>query len=141
MTTTDVARVASPTQVRDRLATDGGFTFDPHTATLIHLGDRDGWAIARAGSERIIGPTLDDSAEFLAAFLGAWDEAATTGGLVGGWYSDQRRTYMVEVTDVHECDRATALVLGMQADQETVVNLRTGETAAVPTFDDEQAYA
>jgi hypothetical protein len=141
MTTTEVARVASPTDVRDRLATDGGFTFDPHTASLVFIGDRDGWAIARAGSERIIGPTLDDSAEFLGAFLGAWDEAATTGGLVGGWYSTDRGVYMCEVTDVHQCDRATALVLGMRADQETVMNLRTGETAAVPQYDEDEAYA
>lgn len=138
MTTTNVAQVATPEDVRSRLATDGGFTFDPTTGTLVHTGDRTGWAISRAGTERLIGPTLDDSAAFLAAFLDAWEEARTTGGLVGGWYSDQRRTYMCEVTDVYDVDRATAVVLGMRADQETVCDLATGEVAAVPQYGDDE---
>jgi hypothetical protein len=131
--TTGVITAAVVAELLHDLTTHGGFTFDPSTGEAVRVGDRDGWAIARAGTERIIGDQ-PDAALFGEAFARTYAEAVTTGGLVGGWHSDQRRAYMVEITDVHDVDRATALVLGMRADQETVFSLTTGETAPVPTF-------
>lgn len=119
-----------------RFATDQGFTFDPDTGSMVFVGDRDGWAVARPGSERLIGATLDDRQAFVNAFIGAYMEARESGALVGGWYSRERNVYMCEVTDMHTVDRATAVVLGLAADQETVMNMRTGEVAAVPHFRD-----
>lgn len=131
--TTSAMTAATVDDLAVMLATDGGFTFDPSTGQAVNVGDRVGWAVARAGSERVIGPDVDVDA-FAAAFAAAESEARATGGLVGGWYSRERRTYMCEVTDVHDVDRATALVIGMTADQETVYDLATGEVAPVPQW-------
>ncbi len=124
---TDVAETLA-----DRLRRDGGFTFDPATGETIDVGDRTGWAVARAGTEITVDP--DEPQWFARALTAAAADAATSGGLVGGWYSTERRSYMVEVSDVHEVDRTTALAIGMRADQETVFDLATGETAAVPQW-------
>lgn len=134
---TGVLAVATTADILAALVDDGGFTFDPATRTMISIGDRDGWAIARAGTERIIG--RDVVADVFAAEFDRVDrDARESGALVGGWYSDQRRVYMLEITDVHTVDRDTALVLGMRADQETVLNLGTGELAAVPQWGDDE---
>lgn len=113
------------------LVTDGGFTYDPAAGALVEVGDRDGWAIALNGTERlIVDPT--DTREFDTAFTSAEQEARERDCLVGGWYSDQRHAYIVEVTSIADVDRQTALTLGAVEDQETIINMRTGEFVTVP---------
>lgn len=119
-------------ELAEALIRDNGFSFDPAAGELVAVGDRTGWAVARAGSERLVDPRdLDGFADAVAIVTA---EAERSGALVGGWHSRERNAYMVEVTDVHHVDRATALVIGMTADQETVMNLRTGEVAVVPQW-------
>lgn len=118
----------------DALRTDGGFTFDPSSGRLVNVGERIGWAIARPGTERIIGVTLDPAAFAgeLAVLLDAYAAELADGALIGGWHSPQRDVYMVELTDVYVVGEGQAVLLGALRGQESVFNLGTGAVVAVP---------
>jgi hypothetical protein len=121
-------------ELLERLRTDGGFTFDPSTGRLVNVGDRIGWAIARPGTERIIGVTLDPAAfeSELSVLLADYGEEIAGGALVGGWHSADRDVYMVELSDVYVVGEGQAVLLGALRGQESVFNLGTGRTVHVP---------
>lgn len=115
--------------VRDTLRAERGFTYDPAAGALVRIGDRDGWVVSRPGTERTLTPAeLDDDTAVDRAAASALREATETGGMLGGWYSPGRHLYMFEVSDIYPVDRDTAAVLGIAADQESVMDMRTGET-------------
>jgi hypothetical protein len=130
---TGVQTVIPTAALLDELTEQGGFTLDPVTGELLHTGDRDGWVISRAGTERQVDPAT--FAERLPEVMAEWSDAIADGALVGGWYSRERGVYVLDLSDVFDVDRVTALVIGAQRDQEAVFSLATGESVSVPTWD------
>ncbi len=122
-------------ELLDALTRHGGFTYDPHTGHMLNAGDREGWVISRAGTERHV--TRDDFESTLSRVLADWGEELAGGALLGGWYSPERDVFMVELSDVFDVDRVTALVIAAERDQEAAYNLATGDTVSVPTWDDQ----
>lgn len=121
--------------LQDAMITNGGFTYDPLARALVIVGRGTGYAIARPGTERIIGPgSLDREsfAELFADVVYAYGSQLDGGAYVGGWYSPERDVYMIEITDVFRVDRATALTLGTVRDQEAIFDLATGESIFCP---------
>jgi len=121
----------------DTLKSDGGFTYVPDTDVL---NPASGYAIAVPGTERIIGNNLITREAFAQAFASVvtdlWQYAKpneTFGDFsvetaVGGWYSEDRGVYMIELTEVwHGMTRAQAVAVGATRDQEAIYDLSTGE--------------
>lgn len=118
-----------PRNLLDALKADGGFTYDPKKGTLVKVGSVDGVAVARPGTERIVGKgdvSREDFANAVADVVDAHGEEFSKGAMLGGWYSEDRDAYMVEVTDVFP-DRASAVKAGRERNQEGVFDLKTGD--------------
>lgn len=118
------------TTLLDTLATDGGFTYDPATDAVLQVGQATGWAIAVPGTERVVGTTGITREAFAAAFadiVTGYGDQLADGAVVGGWYSEDRGQYIVELTEIHKVDKATAVALGIARGQEGIFDLATGE--------------
>jgi hypothetical protein len=112
------------------IETDGGFTFDPADDALVVIGEATGYAVARPGTERVVGTqgiTREAFAEAVADLLIEHAAAFCTGAVLGGWYSPERGVYLVELTDVLRVDRAEAVRVGTERHQEGILDLATGE--------------
>jgi len=111
------------------LKTDGGFTYDPKKGALVRVGTVNGIAVARPGTERLVGKgdvSREDFANAVADVIEAHGDEFGRGAMLGGWYSEDRDAYMVEVTDVFP-DRESAIKAGRERNQEGVFDLKTGE--------------
>lgn len=108
----------------------GGFTFDPRKGGLVEVGKVKGVAVAIPHTETIVGHGENvDRDEFIKGVTNVimqYGEAFANGAMLGGWYSEDRSVYMVEVTDLVP-DREEAIKLGKQRNQEGVFDLGTGE--------------
>lgn len=108
----------------------GGFTFDPRTGGLVKVGSVKGVAVAVPHTEQIVGRGANvDRAEFIsgvADVIQKHGEAMSKGAMLGGWFSEDRQVYMVELTELIP-DRKAAIALGKQRNQEGVFDLGTGE--------------
>lgn len=126
-----VAKRAKPPggKMLDALKNDGGFTYDPKKATLVKVGTVNGVAVARPGTERIVGRGdvgREAFASAVADVIEAHGDKLGKGAMLGGWYSPERDAYMVEITDVFP-DRASAVKAGRARNQEGVFDLKTGD--------------
>lgn len=113
----------------DALKKDGGFTYNAKAGKLVKVGSMDGVAVARPGTERIVGRgdvSREDFAHGVADVIAKHPEAFGDGAMLGGWYSEDRDAYMVEITDVFP-DRASAVKAGKKRNQEGVFDLKTGD--------------
>lgn len=115
----------------DSIQTNGGFTWNPNTDTLIEVGSVRGYAIAIPGTERLLTSGLNRE-EFANAFAQLMTDPQLSqyledGAVVGGWYSPERDLYMVELADIWDVDREHAIMIGEALNQEAVFNLCTGE--------------
>jgi len=113
------------TSLLDVITTDGGFTFDPGTGDLLRVGECTGFMIAIAGTEMRLGPA-ELTRDQLAARFAALVSGAPAGVYVGGWLSPERG-FMIELSELHVCDRASAIAMGMGRGQECILDLATGE--------------
>jgi len=108
----------------------GGFTFDPRSGGLINVGDVQGVAVAVPHTETIVGVGEQvDRAEFISGVADVVEKYGAElgkGAFLGGWYSEDRGAYMVELTEVIK-DRGEAIRLGTERNQEGVFDLGTGE--------------
>jgi hypothetical protein len=114
----------------DTIEIDGGFTFDTTTNTLVKIGDRTGYAIAIPGTERVVGTTGITREAFAAAFAEIvieFGDQLDAGAFVGGWFSEDRGQYIVELSEIHTVDRETAIELGTARHQEAILDVATGE--------------
>lgn len=112
---------------------NGGFTYDLRTDTLVTIGEATGYAIAVPGTERIIGAGSVSRETFADRFVDVVREFADiidNGAYVGGWYSDDRDAYMIEISEIHNVDRDTAVRVGEARNQEAILDLATGEFIA-----------
>jgi len=121
----------SPTRaLLDTLRTDGGFTYDPRKGLQVHVGDRVGYVIAVPGTERLLGPGSMDAESFDRAFsevTEAYGPQLAKDAYVGGWYSDERDSYMIELSKLYDVSRAAAVRLGHARGQEAIFDIGTGE--------------
>ena len=111
------------------LKKDGGFTYNPKAGRLVKVGSMDGVAVARPGTERIVGKgdvSREDFANAVADVIMKHPEDFGDGAMLGGWYSEDRDAYMVEVTDVFP-DRQSAIKAGRDRNQEGIFDLKTGD--------------
>jgi len=118
----------------DTLKTEGGFTYLPETNDFAPPA---GFAIAVPGTERIIGNNLVTREAFAVAFADVAEDLLkyakeyTRPGVVqraiGGWYSEDRGVYMVELAEIWHVDRELAIDFGKARDQEAIYDLSTGE--------------
>jgi hypothetical protein len=108
----------------------GGFTYDPRKGGLIKVGDVKGVAVAVPHTEQIVGRGANvDRKEFVqgvADVIQKHGDAMSKGAFLGGWFSEDRQAYMVELTELVP-DRAKAIALGKKRNQEGVFDLGTGE--------------
>jgi predicted ABC-type ATPase len=108
----------------------GGFTFDPAKGGLINVGDVQAVAVAVPGTERLVGQGQNvDRDEFVRGVsdvIMAHGEELGRGAVLGGWYSEDRDAYMVELTELVP-DREAAIKLGQERNQEGIFDLGTGE--------------
>ena len=111
------------------LRANGGFTFNPHTSRLVNIGDVTGYAIAIPGTEHVLGSGDISGAEFDRAFYSVVLAAVLSNdhAFVGGWYSSDRDAYMIELSEIHNVTRDDAIVLGVERNQEAILNIGTGE--------------
>lgn len=117
-----------------KIATDGGFTYDPAADALITVGSTTGYAIAIPGTEHVVGHAGISREAFAAAVADVLTEHAVEidhGAVLGGWYSAERDEYIVELTKIHKCSREHAIALGTATNQEAIFDLATGEE--IPT--------
>ena len=106
-----------------------GFTYDPTTDQLLTVGSRTGWAIAVPGTEHEVGDLGTSREAFAAAFadvITAYGDQIANGAVIGGWYSPAREVYLVELTEIHDVDDATAYALGVARGQEGIFCLTDG---------------
>lgn len=118
------------TSLIDTIKTDGGFTFDPHTDSLIKVGTVSGYAIAVPGTERLIGSgsiTRERFADAFVAVVREFSDMIDNGAVVGGWYSAERDAYMVEITEIWDVDLDEAVEIGTARNQEGIFDLANGE--------------
>jgi hypothetical protein len=114
------------------IARDGGFTFAP-LGGLIPVGSVTGWAIAVPGTERVVGHagiTRETFAAVFADLMIEFEREIAAGAVVGGWYSEARGVYMIELTEIHDLPREEAVEIAVDRDQEAIFNLATGEYVA-----------
>lgn len=112
------------------IETAGGFTYDLRTDALVIVGQTAGYAIAVPGTERIVGSGAISREAFAARFVEVVREFGAmidNGAFVGGWYSDDRNAYMIEITEIHNVDRDTAVQIGEARNQEGIFDLALGE--------------
>ena len=113
---------------------DGGFTFDATTGTLVTVGTRTGYAVAVPGTEHVVGDatiTREAFADAVADVATQYADRIARGAVIGGWYSEDRGVYVVELTDILTWDRRTAELIGRIRNQEAIFDLATGEV--IPT--------
>jgi len=123
------SRLPAGDKLLGALKADGGFTYNPEKGTLVQVGTVDGVAVARPGTERIVGKgdvSREDFANAVADVIESHGDEFSKGAMLGGWYSEDRDAYMVEVTDVFP-DRASAVKAGRERNQEGVFDLKTGD--------------
>jgi len=124
MTTTTVDLLAT-------IAANGGFTYNPTAGALVEVGSTTGYAIAVPGTEHIVGGADITREAFIAAVAELVTEHAdqfAAGAVLGGWYSEDRAVYMVELTMIFHVDRTFAIEIGRITNQEAIFDLATGET-------------
>lgn len=130
----DKSRKNAPSMISS-LKENGGFTYDPKKGGLLEVGKHKGFAIAVPGTEEIIGSSdisREDFAKGVAAVVTKHHAKIAKGAVIGGWYSEERKQYMVELTEIHPPDdRAGAIRKGKARNQEAIFDLSTGET--IPT--------
>lgn len=115
------------------IESNGGFTYDLRTDVLMIPGEATGYVIAIPGTERIVGSGAVSREAFAARFVDVVREFADmidNGAYVGGWYSDDRDAYMIEISEIHNVDRDTAVAIGEARNQEGIFDLATGEFIA-----------
>lgn len=115
------------------IETTGGFTYDARTDALVTVGEASGYAIAVPGTERIVGTGSLTREAFADRFVDVVREFADlidNGAYVGGWYSEDRDVYMIEITEIHNVDRDTAVAIGEARNQEGIFDLANGEFIA-----------
>jgi hypothetical protein len=108
---------------------EGGFTFNPRKGNLLQVGKIKGVAVAKPGTETVIGNGDISRADFIqkvANVIEKHGDAFANGSMLGGWYSPDRDIYMVEVTDLFP-DRESAIIAGKERNQEGVFDLGTGD--------------
>src|SRR5262249_23096745 len=114
-------------QLLDTIIADGGFTYDVHSGSLLRVGEASGYMIAIPGTEMLLGPADLNREEFATRFAALVSEAAVGEGVyVGGWLSPVRG-FMIELSELHHCDRDSAVKLGVARGQEAVLDLATGQ--------------
>ncbi len=108
----------------------GGFTYDPRTGGLVKVGTVKGVAVAVPHTEQIVGLGAQvNREEFIggvADVIQKHGEAMANGAFLGGWFSEERGAYMVELTELIP-DRAKAIALGKARNQEGVFDLSNGD--------------
>jgi hypothetical protein len=108
----------------------GGFTYDPRTGGLVKVGTVKGVAVAVPHTEQIVGMGAQvNREEFIggvADVIQKHGEAMANGAFLGGWFSEERGAYMVELTELIP-DRTKAIALGKARNQEGVFDLGTGD--------------
>lgn len=112
--------------VYDVILSEGGFTFDVATSGLVRVGEASGYVVALPGTEMLLGPADLSREEFAVRFADLVADARVRGVFVGGWLSPERG-FMIELSEVHQCSRAAAIRLGVQRNQEAILDLATGE--------------
>jgi hypothetical protein len=111
----------------DKITADGGFTYDPGTDSFVSVGEATGYVIAIPGTEMLLGSAGMTRDQFAARFAALVSDAVTGHGVyVGGWLSPDRG-YLIELSEVHNVDRATAIAIGVARNQEAIMDLATGE--------------
>lgn len=125
--------MAATTATRDliqAITDNGGFTYDPTTGTLVEIGSTDAYAIARPGTERVVGDAAVTREAFVVTVADILNEHAdeiAQGAVLGGWFSEDRGQYLVELTDLVRVPREIALTIGEARHQEGILHLGTGE--------------
>jgi len=125
----------------DSILTDGGFTFDPRRDELLRVGDTTGYMVAIPGTEVLLGPASLTRDEFATRFAALVSSAAVREATyVGGWLSPDRG-FMIELSELYRGDRASAVRLGAERNQEAILDLATGEFIATGGTGDGTAAA
>jgi hypothetical protein len=109
---------------------NGGFTYDPAAGELVVVGQADGFAIAVPGTEHVVGDatvTRESFAGAVADLLVGYAPEIAGGAVLGGWYSEERGVYLVELSEIHHVERAEAVRVGTERHQEGILDLATGE--------------
>jgi hypothetical protein len=109
---------------------NGGFTYDPAAGALVIVGEADGYAIAVPGTEHVVGDatvTRESFADAVADLLVSYADEIAAGAVLGGWFSEDRSVYLVELSEIHRVDRADAIRVGTERHQEGILDLATGE--------------
>jgi hypothetical protein len=110
---------------------NGGFTYDPKTGGLMVPGKDTGIAVAVPGTEQIVGTGTVSRHQFakgVQKVLQAHRAQIAQGAKLGGWYSEDRNAYMVELTDVLPGDnRDAAIAEGQKRNQEGIFDIGKGE--------------
>lgn len=111
---------------------NGGFTYSPKGNRLLEVGKDKGFAVAVPGTEQVVGRGKNVSrADFVKGVTDVimkHSGAINQGAVLGGWYSEDRDVYMVELTQVLPAgDRAGAIAEGAKRGQEGIFDLASGE--------------
>jgi hypothetical protein len=110
---------------------NGGFTYDPTKGRLLQVGKDKGFAVAVPGTEQLVGNgevSREDFAKGVAQVVKQHADKLANGHVLGGWYSEDRNAYMVELTQIMPAhDRAGAIAEGMRRNQEGIFDLSTGD--------------
>jgi hypothetical protein len=110
---------------------NGGFTYDPTKGRLLQVGKDKGFAVAVPGTEQLVGNgtvSRDEFAKGVAAVVKKHANKLANGHVLGGWYSEDRDAYMVELTQIMPAnDRAGAIREGTRRNQEGIFDLSTGD--------------
>jgi hypothetical protein len=114
---------------------NGGFTYDPRTGGLLVPGKDKGIAVAVPGTEQIIGNgevSRQAFAKGVQKVLMAHRAEIAGGAKLGGWYSEDRNAYMVELTDLLPGEnRDAAIAEGRKRNQEGIFDI--GANEFIPT--------
>jgi hypothetical protein len=114
---------------------NGGFTYDPRTGGLLVPGKDKGIAVAVPGTEQIIGNgevSRQAFAKGVQKVLMAHRTEIAGGAKLGGWYSEDRNAYMVELTDLLPGEnRDAAIAEGRKRNQEGIFDI--GANEFIPT--------
>lgn len=114
---------------------NGGFTYDPASNRVLQVGKDKGFAVAVPGTEQVVGRgkniSRDEFARSVARVVMAHQDEINNGAVLGGWYSEDRDIYMVELTDILPADdRAGAIAEGTRRNQEGIFDLSSGDYIA-----------